>query len=232
MSEEAMPHNLVGAAADPQRAAEQAEEAKDALIASLPAEHVHLRWRYANETIQLYERRLRSLESYGVGSALRAWIRSRLEWVSDNKLSDAPDGVIDIDIDPEGDVKIDLQESGPVPAFTLDELVWEDGRLAGCTAGATLWVVADGSLTPLVQQLRASADTLTRDLAKTLGYEISERTFTCDDLGLGTEGAQPPEGIELFAVDDEFGLVPCTDLSGEVTQRFVDCFDKLWTLED
>ncbi|MCD8200155.1 MAG: hypothetical protein LUD25_04305 [Coriobacteriaceae bacterium] len=232
MPQEAMPHNLVGFAANPEQAEEEAEEAKSALIASLPAEHVHLRWKYANETIQLYERRLRSLEAYGVGSALRAWIRSRLEWVSDNKLSDAPDGVIDIDIDPEGDVKIDLQECEPMPSFTLDELVWEDDTLTGCTAGATLWVVVDGSLTPLTQQLRASADTLTRDLAKTLGYEICERSFTRDELGLGADSVEPLEDIEFFAVDDEFGLVPCTDLSGEVTQKFVDCFDKLWTLED
>ena len=83
---------------------------------NLPASVLEFRWRYTNKTIHLYERRLRSLAAFNVGPAVQAWVRSRLEWVRDNKLYEMPDGVIVLTVDPEG--MVCLLYTSPSPRDT------------------------------------------------------------------------------------------------------------------
>lgn len=204
MSKSSIPYNKVGTgdADDLQGAAEREGISEEEWRAqNLPASKLEFRWRYTNKTIHLYERRLRSLGAFNVGPAVQAWVRSRLEWVRDNKFYDMPDGVIVLTIDPEGVVDIQQEELPSLPQ----------------EVPGTLWSVRDGVLCTAEEPMHA-ADTLVRDLATTLGYEV--------DLD-----APSPEDDEAFAVSDEFGIVPVGGSDGPVTQRLVECFEKLWTLK-
>ena len=198
-----MPHNIVGNPnGDKLKTAAQGEgiSEEEWRAQNLPAEKITFRWRYTNKEIQLYERRLRSLRAYNVGPAVQAWVRSRLEWVRDNKLYEKPSGVIVLSIDPEGDVDIQLEDA--VPPFK------------GCAG--TMWVANGSRLAAVVQggELRTAADTLVRDLAKTLGYEV--RTVPV-----------PPTVLdEAFIVSDEFGAVPMVE--GPTAKKMQECFDKVF----
>lgn len=171
--------------------------------ANLPAEKLTLRWRYANKEIQLYERRLRSLHAYNVGPAVQAWVRSRLEWVRDNKLYEKPNGVIVLTIDPEGDVDIQLEEL--------------QKPYRGCEG--TMWVATGSRLLAVCPsgELKNAADTFVRDLAGTLGYAVE-----CVE-------AAPHPLDQAFIVSDEFGVVPIH--GGDVVRKMQECFDKLWLLK-
>lgn len=204
MGDEAIPYNKVGTGAseDAAGAAERDGISEEEWRAqNLPASKLEFRWRYTNKTIHLYERRLRSLGLFNVGPAVQAWVRSRLEWVRDNKFYEMPDGVIVLTIDPEGMVDIQQEELPPLPQ----------------EVPGTLWSVRDGVLRT-AEEPRHAADTLVRDLATTLGHEVEWAPASTDD-------------DEAFVVSDEFGIVPVGGADGPVTQRLVECFDKLWTLK-
>lgn len=201
--EEEMPRNIVGnAGGDKLKTAASGEGVSEEewRAANLPAQKITFRWRYANKEIQLYERRLRSLRNYNIGPAVQAWVRSRLEWVRDNRLYEKPDGVIVLSIDPEGDVDIQLEDAQP-PARG---------------SGGTMWV-ANGSLLSAVLpdgELKTAADTLLRDLAQTLGYHVNVVP-------------QPPEVLdEAFIVSDEFGAVPMKP--GPTARKMQECFEKIY----
>ena len=137
-----IPYNKVGNA-KPESMADIAENEgiseEEWRAQNLPASKLEFRWRYTNKTIHLYERRLRSLGSFNVGPAVQAWVRSRLEWVRDNKLYEMPDGVIVLTIDPEGMVDTQLEELHPAPQFTRAMLDADE-------VPGTLWVAKDGQL--------------------------------------------------------------------------------------
>ena len=204
-----MPFNKVGSA-NPQGAAGLAEQEgvseEEWRAQNLPATKLEFRWRYTNKTIHLYERRLRSLAAFNVGPAVQAWVRSRLEWVRDNRFYEMPDGVIVLSIDPEGEVDIQQEPLQKTPAFT------DSGDMPG-----TLWVAKDGCVYS-EQSIRHAADTLVRDLCKTLGFEQSETRLEGKD-------------IERFIVSDEFGIIAHETQNGPITQKLSECFDKLWTLD-
>lgn len=209
-----IPYNKVGNA-KPESMADIAENEgiseEEWRAQNLPASKLEFRWRYTNKTIHLYERRLRSLGSFNVGPAVQAWVRSRLEWVRDNKLYEMPDGAIVLTIDPEGMVDTQLEELHPAPQFTRAMLDADE-------VPGTLWVAKDGQL--LVGQTpRHAADTLVRDLATTLGYEVMQTEAPSDD------------GAEVFAVSDEFGIIPVEGTTGPVISKLSECFDKLWSLD-
>ncbi len=209
--EDAMPRNLVGGGnVDGNRLEEAAKEEgiseEEWRAQNLPATKLVFRWRYTNKTIHLYERRLRSLAAFNVGPAVQAWVRSRLEWVRDNKFYEMPSGVIVLSIDPEGDVDIQQEACGDAPAFE-----------PGDDAPGTLWFAKDDVVYAAAPILHA-ADTLVRDLCKTLGYEITEESINAEDA-------------EVFAVSDEFGIIACQGKEGAVVQKLTDCFEKLWTLD-
>ena len=213
MAEEAIPYNKVGNS-KPETVADVAESEgiseEEWRAQNLPSSKLEFRWRYTNKTIHLYERRLRSLAAFNVGPAVQAWVRSRLEWVRDNKLYEMPDGVIVLTVDPEGMVDVRLEELRSTPKFTRAML--DAGEVPG-----TLWI-AKGNELYTEAPTNHAADTFVRDLAKTLGY-----TLTQDELEFG-------ESAEVFAVSDEFGIVPVEGTTGPVVTKLSECFDKLWSL--
>ena len=219
---EEMPRNLVGSnAQNLVGAVMQKEEPSDEelLAANMPSEPITLRWRYTNKSIQLYERHLRSLREYGIGSPLQAWVRSRLEWVADNKLSEKPNGVIVIDVDPKGDVDINLQDQGFPPEFCEEDLVWKGDALAGCKIAGSLWLAQDGTIFHMPKKLKGACETFTRDLIKTFGYQFRCLQFSKSELS----------NVEVFVINDEFGIIPCLGHGGNVTTKLQECFEKLWS---
>ena len=213
MAEQAIPYNKVGSS-KPETVADVAESEgiseEEWRAQNLPASKLEFRWRYTNKTIHLYERRLRSLSAFNVGPAVQAWVRSRLEWVRDNKFYELPDGLVVLTIDPEGMVDIQQEELPQAPVLTRAML--DAGELPG-----TLWAARNGQLF-VEQEPRHAADTLVRDLAKTLGYEVVVGELSLDDG-------------EVFVVSDEFGILPLEETQGQVTNKLIECFDKLWTLK-
>ena len=219
MGEEKMPFNQLGtasAAAQQEQVDEEAWRAKN-----LPREKLVFRWRYADASIQLYERRLRSLAGFNVGPAVQAWVRSRLEWMQDNRLREQPDGVLELSIDPEGDVGMGMRPLSEPPAFTPGALRWQDGRLAGCELAGSVWLACGGQLHVWPGPLLHAADTFARDLLETLGNQLQE--------GPITQAALAAEGAELFVVNDEFGVVACAGTEGPVGRKLSACFAKLWS---
>lgn len=183
---------------------------------NLPATKLEFRWRYASGQIQLYERRLRSLSSFHVGPAVQAWVRSRLEWMQDNRLRQQPEGVLVLTIDPEGDVGMSMESL--VAAPVLDEAAFlQDGAFRG-DADFTLWAVAGGEACAS-QPLAHAVDTFTRDLLGAFGVQLRE---SCWDGGV-------PQGAELFATCDEFGVISCQGRVGAVVAKLEAAFEKLWS---
>lgn len=209
MTEEAIPYNKVGT--EPPDDADELARREGITEAqwrekNLPACALEFRWRYTNRTIHLYERRLRSLASFNVGPSLQAWVRSRLEWVRDTQFSKMPQGIIVLTIDPEGDVDIRQEPIGKTPVF----------RAQGPVPG-TLWA-AKGDVLYMPDQVQHAADTLVRDLGKTLGFELAAQAPAQADAG-------------FFAVSDEYGIIAREDAREAAIDKLITCFDKLWTLD-
>ena len=95
---EPIPRNKINTAEQPAARDDAALEA-EWLANNVPAQRLELRWRYESAAVQLYERRLRSLSAYGVGPALRSYLRTRLEWFCDNKLYAQPRGTVVVIVD-------------------------------------------------------------------------------------------------------------------------------------
>lgn len=212
MSEDRIPFNKIGSDAPATVADLAGREGiteEEWRARNLPASKLAFRWRYMNKRIPLYERRLRSLREFNIGPAVQAWVRSRLEWVIDNKLYEMPDGIVVLTIDPEGAVEIQQDDLVEAPAFA-------PGQLESDEAPGMPWFAKDGTVF-CVEEPRQAADTFVRDLVTTLGYEF--------------QVGQPAslEGAEAFAVSDEFGIVVCDGMTGDVTDRLVECFEKLWS---
>lgn len=223
-----MPRNLVhGSAPEPEPEPERDDAALEArwLAENLPAEPLQLRWRYNNRTIQLYERHLRSFVNYRIGPALRSYLRTRLEWVNDNKLWEKPSGVIVVDVDPGGDVDVTLADAEPAPTLTVVDLRFEDGALAGASVPGSLWVRPLGTgavhCVPGLDKLKGASETLVRDLTTTLGYELAEGTVSKAEV--------EAEGTETLLVNDEFGILVIEGHEGSFTAKMQSCFEKLWS---
>lgn len=208
-----IPYNKVGST-KPESMADIAEgegiSEEEWRAQNLPASKLEFRWRYTNKTIHLYERRLRSLGAFNVGPAVQAWVRSRLEWVRDNKLYEMPDGLIVLTIDPEGIVDVKMEELLQAPVIT--RALVETGEVPG-----TIWAVRDDKLI-VGEEPRHAADTLVRDLGTTLGYEVVQAQLPLDDA-------------EVFVVNDESGIIPVEGTTGPVIRKLSECFDKLWSLD-
>lgn len=211
MTEEAIPFNKIGSD-KPETLADLAEREgiteAQWRAQNLPASLLEFRWRYGNRKIFLLERRLRSLREFNVGPAVQAWVRSRLEWVADNRFYDMPDGVIVLTIDPEGAVEIQQDKLEAPSAF--DDASVEAGARLG-----TRWYAKDGTVYCETEP-KLAADTFVRDLVTTLGYDLEQGV------------PESLDGAEIFAISDEFGIVPCEGTQGQLTQKLVECFDKLW----
>lgn len=176
----------------------------------------HYRWRLCNGKLPLYERHLRSLRTFGMSTPLESWIRARLEWTLENMVSDNPNGVLCIDVDGEEMVTMTIVPARKAPKLAFSgELVDTDDEYTDDAIGQP-WSSKGDKLVHYGPVLSAT-NTLTRDLAKTLGYHVeeaaAEEAFTKDD-------------DERFRISDEFYVVPQGD-AGLVTTRMSECFDKL-----
>lgn len=177
----------------------------------------HYRWRLCNGTLPLYERHLRSLRTYGMSTPLESWIRARLEWTLDTLVSGYPDGVLCIDVQDDDTVTIKLE-----PARTAPQLS-SDGELLGTTEEYSedslgqLWAY-DGTTLFHYGPVLSATNTLTRDLARTLGYTVAEADPDETPTGEGSG--------ERFRISDEFFVIP-QGQAGPVTERLTACFDKL-----
>jgi len=175
----------------------------------------HYRWRLVNGTLPLYERHLRSLRTFGMSVPLESWIRTRLEWTLDNLVSDNPDGVLCIDVSDDEMVTIHIDPARSAPRLSFDGAVVEgDGDYSDDSLGQP-WTF-DGTRLVHHGPVLSATNTLTRDLARTLGYTVVE----------GDEMASADGDEERFRVSDEFYLMPQGE-PGKVTERLAACFDKL-----
>lgn len=212
MSEDRMPFNKVGTN-EPETLADLAEREgiteEEWRARNLPDSKLEFKWRYANKKVPLYERRLRSLREFNVGPAVQAWVRSRLEWVVDNKLYEQPDGVLVLSIDPEGMVEVTQAELPPTPSLSASQV--EDTEIPG-----TLWFAKDGTVF-CAEEPRCAADTFARDLVTTLGYDFEVGKLESSD------------DAEVFVIGDEFGIIVCEGATGDVSNKLVECFEKLWS---
>lgn len=215
-----MPRNLMEEAPQGNERDDAALEAQW-LANNVPAEPLELRWRYANGSIQLFERHLRSLSNYGIGPALRSYLRTRLEWLSDNKLYERPNGVIVVSVEPNGDVDARLDEAQPVPRLTDADLRFEGGVLRGASVAGSVWVYADDAVacTTSGEEMKGATETFARDLVKTLGYAAG------DEAALHQEALA---NAEILLVNDEFGAVAFEGHEGAFTEKMQACFEKLW----
>ena len=212
MSEE-MPRNVIKQAEEPVR--DDAAKEAEWLANNVPAGGLELRWRYANRNIQLFERHLRSLANYNVGPALRSYLRTRLEWLGDNKVYQQPEGVIVVTIAENGDVDAYLEQASEAPQLSFGELSSFSG---------TVWALVEGKLycSPEVAAMKGACETFAKDLATTLasaqGYEFVGAPFA----------GELPESAEVFAVSDEFGFVGVANPAA-LSAKMQACFDKLWS---
>lgn len=217
-TEDKMPFNIVGEDIE-KKAQDEAELEAEWRKKNLPTEKLLFRWRYASRKIQLYERRLRSLAQFNIGPAVQAWVRSRLEWMQDNRLYEQPDGVLELSIDPEGDVAMRMHPVTEAPEFTSEQLSWNDDVLAGCELEGTVWAISGEEAYAFPAEIRHAADTFTRDLVTTLGKKMSDEPLAHSAF----------EDAEVFLVNDEYGIVACAGKDGAMTAKLSACFDKLWS---
>lgn len=218
-----MPRNLIQGAGQPEQL-DEAELEKRWLTENVPSERLELHWRYESGSVQLYDRRLRSLAAYGVGPALRSYLRTRLEWFCDNKLFAQPRGIVVVTVETNGDVDMKLGE--PVAATKLGEgnLVWEDGTLKGADIDGALFVrVGDEVMILSAGNLRDACESFAADLigvlSKSMGYTVVERPVTKDEL----------PSCELLFVNEELGEIAVDGHDGPFVQKLVECFGKLWS---
>lgn len=181
-----------------------------------------LRWRLANGELPLAERHLRSLAAMGVGAALSAWMRTRLEYVLENHAPEYPNGTLHIVMDDQGKATFSVEPLPEEPAVTESDLVERDGQVVGAGRGV-LWMVDDvgktlTAVTDAEQLLDATATTV-RDLAKTLRYEVAQGPVSRDEL--------LSAGHQAFVTDDEFGVLTLQGNGGAQVDKFRTLLDKV-----
>lgn len=187
--------------------------------AGIPTEPLSVTWRLSGARVPLLERHLRALAERGVGSALHAWLRSRLEWAFEHHAIEHPDGSITIGIDPQGDVTISVApyvgpEGDPI-ATTI-----ERGGHVIDGDGASVWIrIGERVATPpFPPAAPRGSRSLVIDLARTLGWEVEVRELTVEDI---------ERADEAFFVSDVHGVVS-DGRGGEFAARMQACFARLW----
>ena len=219
---EPIPRNKINTTEQPAARDDAALEA-EWLANNVPAERLELRWRYESAAVQLYERRLRSLSAYGVGPALRSYLRTRLEWFCDNKLYAQPRGTVVVIVETNGDVDMRLDEPAAAPVLTEGQLLWDGDALAGCALPGTLFARCGDRLTllgpePLRDACECFAADLSQTLARSLGYELSPEPVLRSDLA----------SCELVLVNEELGHIVFEGHGGPFADKIGACFAKLW----
>lgn len=189
-------------------------------INSIPDEIIVVSWRLSRGKLLLSDRHLRALTDRGVGSALHAWLKSRLEWSLTNDTISFPDGVLRMTIDPQGDVNIAVLESPSAPDTEDLALIRLDGEIVD-GRNASVWVRSGQTVTtPSAQTAKPrGSSTFVRDLVTTLGHTYEERSISEDELS---------SADEAFVVHDVFGVVALEGRGGQLVERLDGCFAKLW----
>jgi hypothetical protein len=166
------------------------------------------------------------LDPLELPAPLRGWIVERLEWALTNLLNKESEGVLVLALDPSKDVVLSLDELREAPVLTPDDLVADDGvvagvRHAGEALAGTVWLERNGVLYASAEELVAATATLARDLANTLGLPIEVKPQRYEDV----------RGASVFLISDEFGFVPIQAVpvaEAPATERMRECFVKLW----
>lgn len=218
-----IPRNMIKTAADAPVRDDAALEA-EWLANNVPAERLELHWRYESGAVQLYERRLRSLAAYGVGPALRSYLRTRLEWFCDNRLYAQPKGIVVVTVETNGDVDMRLGEPAERPVLSEADLLWRGDELEGARLEGTLFARCGERLAvlgpePLRDACECFAADLSQTLAHSLGYQLSQQPVTRADL----------PSCELMLVNEELGELAFQGCEGPYVSKMQACFDKLWS---
>lgn len=191
------------------------------------------RWRLQNRTLPLANRHLRALGAREANGArvtpeLVAWAKQHIEWTLTDGAAEHPDGVLMIIVDEAGQAAMTIGDYDALSETDLHALM-QRARSAAVeaersgVAPETLWLVSKGTLMwDQVGHDPSGSATLIRDLAKTLGMPM-ERT---PDL-LRQLREDHVSFDEAFLVSDEHGVIPASDHSGSVSERFAAGYARL-----
>ncbi|MDR3136597.1 MAG: hypothetical protein LBU07_04175 [Coriobacteriales bacterium] len=185
---------------------------------------LELRWRIQDGQIPLLARHLSSLRQWGMTPPLCAWVQQRLETAVGTLWDRDTTAVLRLAIAAGRAVTLAVEKLKPPPELTVADIQVQDGFITGLNChgrklDASVWLEVDERKEPapfhentprpaswlVVAQPRAfqhlcgAADTLTWQLAQTLGYDVS--------ASLQPE-AQLATARALFAICDEYGFIP------------------------
>ena len=191
------------------------------------------RWRMAHRQVPLLNRHMRALSQRTVngaplGTGLLSWAKQHVEWSVAEGVYAAPDGVLMLVVDVDGNAAMTVGEYEPLADRSRSALVARAAE-AQAEAAATgvapelLCAVAGGRLllgAPAGQHLCGVA-TLVEQLAQTRGHEVARA------LAGKLTGA-------VFLLSDEHGVVSAADAPGTpedaaIVEFFAAGYRKLFT---
>ncbi len=193
------------------------------------------RWRLAGRSLLLANRHLRAfarriVNDKPVSPELVAWAKQHIEWTLADGSHEHPDGVLMLIIDDAGAAAMTVGPYLPLAHSTARHLI---GRACSAAreqeqtdvAPEVLFVHTDGALYAAAAPdagLGGCAN-LVVQLASTLGIPVTFESDLLDDL---MEGSLEADGI--FLASDEHGIVPASDCSNGVSERFAASYRRLF----
>lgn len=192
------------------------------------------RWRLSNQRLPMANRHLRALGWRVVNGStlpteLVAWAKQHVEWTLEDGSAAHPDGVLMLVVDEQGRAAMTVGPFEELPRTALNDLVQRallSLREAAETGVApeSLWAVEGGSLVcGLSSDLHhAGATSLVFDLAHTLGIPVRVDGELVNRIRSGVEALD-----EAFLVSDEFGVVPASNVAGELSRKLAASYQKL-----
>lgn len=192
------------------------------------------RWRLQAGELPIENRHMRALGRRHVlgkklSRQLLAWAKQHIEWTLADGTHDHPDGVLMLLVDAEGRAAMACGDYEPLADTTLAALLAR-AELGGDEASETdvapetIWVARGRGLAVGMApgEHPSGAASLVEDLAKTLGMPVERDPQLIAHLADGT--VRP---AEAFLVSDEHGIVPASDASGALAQKFAGGWDRL-----
>ena len=192
------------------------------------------RWRLQDGTLPIENRHMRALGRRQVlgkklTKQLLGWAKQHIEWTLADGTHDHPDGVLMLMVDAEGRAAMACGDYEPLADTTLAGLLAraeEGGREASETdvAPETIWVGRGSGLAVGMApgEHPSGAASLVEDLAHTLGMPVERDPELLARLA---DGAERP--AEAFLVSDEHGIVPASDASGSLAEKFAGGWERL-----
>lgn len=192
------------------------------------------RWRLSAGDLPLLNRHMRALGKRsvlgkGLSKQLLGWAKQHIEWTLADGTAEHPDGVLMLMVDAEGRAAMAAGDYEPPADTSLAALV-ERAESASTEASQTdvapetLWVSRGSGLAVGMApgEHMSGAASLVGDLAKTLGMPVERDPRLLQRLADGSE-----RPAEAFLVSDEHGIVPASDCSGELAEKFAGGWDRL-----